>query len=246
MALEAYLRHLKYSYEVAPLQPGGDAVDQFLFTMRSGYCTYYASAMAIMARIAGIPSRVAVGYATGTYDRATGAYVIHESDAHAWPELYIDGQGWTRWEPTPIRPVPARSAQREVARPPFAPATTSSPVRVSPLWGLVLLGIGILVLLAAGQLRWLSRPLSPAGVHRDLYRMGRRAGVQPVPGDSVEEYAFRLARAVPPARQPIERVAQLLTARLYRQVPLTSSEERTLLSSWYTVRSIFQRRPNRL
>jgi hypothetical protein len=202
--------------------------------------------MAIMARIVGIPSRVAVGYATGTYDRATGTYVVHESDAHAWPELYIDGQGWTRWEPTPIRAVPARSTQREDVRPPSVPATTPARARFSPWWGLVLLGIGILVLLATGQLRGLSRPLSPAGVHRDLYRLGRRMGIHPVPGDSVEEYARRLARAIPPAHQPIERVAQLLTARLYRQVPLTANEERTLISSWYTVRSIFQRRPNRL
>ena len=245
-ALETYLRNLRYSYEVAPLPPGSDAIDQFLFTMRSGYCTYYASAMAIMARIAGIPSRVAVGYATGTYDRATGTYVVHESDAHAWPELYIDGQGWTRWEPTPIRPVPARRAPREVVQAPITPATTSAPARFNPLWGLVLLAIGLLVLLAAGQLPRFSRPLSAAGVHRDLYRVGRRMGVQPVPGDSVEEYAHRLARAIPPARQPIERVAQLLTARLYRQVPLTANEERTLISSWYTVRSIFQRRPDLL
>jgi transglutaminase-like putative cysteine protease len=245
-ALETYLRNLRYSYEVAPLQPGDDAVDQFLFTMRSGYCTYYASAMAIMARIVGIPSRVAVGYATGTYDRATGTYVVHESDAHAWPELYIEGQGWTRWEPTPIRPVPAHALQNDVVRTPATPATTSAPVRFSPWWGLALLGIGILVLLASGQLRRLSRPLSPAGVHRDLYRIGRRAGVQPTAGDSVEEYAGRLARTLPPARQPIERVAQLLTARLYRKAPLTANEERTLISSWYTVRSLFQRRPNRL
>ena len=68
LALEAYLRELPYSYEVQPLPRSGDAVEQFLFDMRQGYCTYYASAMAVMARSLGIPARVAIGYATGEYD----------------------------------------------------------------------------------------------------------------------------------------------------------------------------------
>jgi len=87
LALESYLRGLPYSYQVQPLPGGGDAVEQFLFDMRQGYCTYYASAMAVMARSLGIPARVAIGYATGTYDQASGAYIVHEADAHAWPEL---------------------------------------------------------------------------------------------------------------------------------------------------------------
>ncbi|HSH81119.1 MAG TPA: transglutaminase domain-containing protein, partial [Herpetosiphonaceae bacterium] len=113
LAIERYLRGLKYSYQVEPLPPGDDAVDQFIFSMRSGYCTYYASAMAVMARAVGIPSRVAVGYATGSYNAERGEFEVREQDAHAWPELYIEEQGWTRWEPTPIRPVPSRSMQPE-------------------------------------------------------------------------------------------------------------------------------------
>jgi hypothetical protein len=241
-AIEGYLRGLKYSYQVEPLRPGGDAVDQFLFTMRAGYCTYYASAMALMARVVGIPSRVAVGYATGTFDPGTGAFVVRESEAHAWPELYIDGQGWTRWEPTPIRPIPARSTRPEQAPPPLpAPAPAPAPARSG--WWPVLGIVGVFVLLLiVGRLRRLARPLSAAGVHTDLYRYGRRIGIMPGAGDSVEEYASRLARAAPMARQPIERVARLLTARLYRHDPLTATEERNLVSAWYTVRSLLQRR----
>ncbi len=246
-ALETYLRDLQYSYAVAPLKPGGDAVDQFLFTMRSGYCTYYASAMAVMARIVGIPSRVAVGYATGTFDPASGAFVVHEADAHAWPELYIDGQGWTRWEPTPIRPVPARSTSPGQSAPVFEPAPAREPaLRGLPWWPVLAAIAGLALLIVVGRLRRLATPMGPAGVHRDLYRFGRRAGIPFAAGDSIEEYAGRLARAIPRARQPIERVARLLTARLYREEPLSPGEERSLVSAWYTVRSIFQRRADRL
>ena len=76
LALEAYLRGLNYTYTVQPIPIGGDAVGQFLFTMRAGYCTYYASAMAVMARSLGIPARLAIGYATGEYDQASGAYLV--------------------------------------------------------------------------------------------------------------------------------------------------------------------------
>lgn len=243
-ALEAYLRGLKYSYQVEPLKPGGDAVDQFLFTMQSGYCTYYASAMAVMARSIGIPSRVAVGYATGEFDPQRGAFVVREADAHAWPELYIDGQGWTRWEPTPIRPIPARSTRAEQPRPLLVEPLPEAPVAGPLAWWPVFAVIGLLIaLLFVGRLRRLARPLSPAGVHADLYRYGYRAGVRPAAGDSVEEYVGRLGNAVPRARNPLQRVAQLLTARLYRAAPLTPGEERSLVSSWYAARGILRRPP---
>jgi transglutaminase-like putative cysteine protease len=99
-ALERYLRNLPYAYEVEPLADGVDGVDHFLFSMRSGYCTYYASAMAVMARALGIPSRLAVGYASGEYDERAGSYLVREADAHAWPELFIAGR-WVAFEPTP-------------------------------------------------------------------------------------------------------------------------------------------------
>jgi hypothetical protein len=83
-------------------------------TQKSGYCIHFASAMAVMARLEGIPSRIAVGYAPG---RPTGATVavsgqgplpefeVDARDAHAWPELYFQGVGWVAFEPTPSRGV---------------------------------------------------------------------------------------------------------------------------------------------
>src|SRR5262249_9794534 len=107
-------------YQVVPLPSTGDAVDQFLFSMQQGYCTYYASAFALMARTLGIPARINIGYYTGSYDSGTGDYVVLERDAHAWPELYIEGR-WLPFEPTPVRPLP----QRNAAQP--TPQTAPSP-----------------------------------------------------------------------------------------------------------------------
>jgi transglutaminase-like putative cysteine protease len=111
---------------------GQDAVLAFLEN-KQGYCVQFASAMAVMARTLGIPSRVAVGFLPGE-KLADGSYEISLKDAHAWPELYFDGVGWTRFEPTPATrapqvPVWARPATKtpEVAPAPSASAATGGP-----------------------------------------------------------------------------------------------------------------------
>lgn len=243
-AIETYLRGLSYSYEVEPLQPGGDAVDQFLFTMRAGYCTYYASTMAVMARMVGIPSRVAVGYASGSFNPETKTYTVLEEDAHAWPELYIDGQGWTRWEPTPIRQVPPRNTNPEVVAeiPLIEP---EQPVAQNNYWGILILGLAAILLVVFLWQRFnFVAPLSSIGVHNDLYRFGRRIGIAPGPGDTVEEYTRRLARAAPSAERPLVRVGRLLTARIYRDQPLAPEEEHNLITDWHIVRDILRRKPD--
>jgi len=187
LALEAYLRGLPYSYQVQPLPGSGDAVEQFLFDMRQGYCTYYASAMAVMARSLGIPARVAIGYATGEYDPAVGAYNVRESDAHAWPELYINGQ-WLPFEPTPIRALPARSVAS--AEPLPEPAAAEEPRSASgPLiWAAVF----ALVALLTGLGFWLGRarrvPTLAIEVQRQLERQGVRAVVEWPAGATLNEW----------------------------------------------------------
>jgi transglutaminase-like putative cysteine protease len=80
---------------------GVDAITRFLKDKR-GFCVHFAFTMAAMARILGIPARVAVGFTPGTA-RSDGSYSVGLKDAHAWPELYFEGVGWTRFEPTPYR-----------------------------------------------------------------------------------------------------------------------------------------------
>jgi transglutaminase-like putative cysteine protease len=77
------------------------ALRDFLLRSRTGYCEQFAASMALMARVIGIPARVATGYTQGTPGRAPGEWIVSSHDAHAWPELYFEGIGWLRFEPTP-------------------------------------------------------------------------------------------------------------------------------------------------
>ena len=80
--------------------------EEFLFSVRSGYCEQFASVFAAMARSLGIPTRVAVGYTWGSWDPARQEYVVRGHHAHAWPEVYFAGVGWIVFEPTPGRSRP--------------------------------------------------------------------------------------------------------------------------------------------
>jgi hypothetical protein len=237
LALEEYLRALPYRYQVQPLPRAGDAVDQFLFDMRQGYCTYYASAMAIMARSLGIPARVATGYFTGTYDRSSATYIVHEADAHAWPELYIDGR-WMPFEPTPIRPLPAR-ADRE-APPPPAPVPMLEQPRPGPAGPLIWLVVfGLIVLLSAAGI-WLGRRVAPAPlvarVHRQLERQGARIGVAWPPGATLHEYGALLEPYMDGAVGALYETIALIEQARYGGRPLHEDEQRRLRAAGEQVR----------
>jgi transglutaminase-like putative cysteine protease len=91
--------HFSYSLNVA--QPrNADALVNFLTRSKRGYCQQFAFSMAVLARLLGIPSRVVVGYTQGTFLGGT-RWRVTTRDAHAWPELYFQGAGWLRFEPTP-------------------------------------------------------------------------------------------------------------------------------------------------
>jgi transglutaminase-like putative cysteine protease len=99
-AIQAYLRSNRFTYSTEPLPGSGyQALENFLIRDRRGYCEQFAAGMAAMARIAGIPSRVSVGFLPG---RQNGdLWEVSIRDMHAWPELYFAGFGWVRFEPTP-------------------------------------------------------------------------------------------------------------------------------------------------
>jgi transglutaminase-like putative cysteine protease len=116
VALEKYLRE-NYAYDVRVQRPQKeDGVAWFLFDNpnKSGYCNYFASAMAVMARSLGIPARVVAGYTNGTLDAKSNQHVIRGKDAHAWTQIYFAGYGWINFEPsrsfaTFTRPLPSTS-----------------------------------------------------------------------------------------------------------------------------------------
>lgn len=102
-------RDARFYYTLTPPPLGADAVDDFLFKTREGFCEHYASAFAVMMRAAGVPARVVTGYQGGELNSFGRYYIIRQSDAHAWTEVWLPGQGWVRIDPTAIV-APARIA----------------------------------------------------------------------------------------------------------------------------------------
>ncbi len=103
-ALEHYLRsNFGYTTASPPREPS-DPLSYFLFDRREGHCEYFASALAVMLRTLGIPSRLVTGFEGGVLNPVTGWYVVRASDAHAWVEAWVPGQGWVSYDPTPAAP----------------------------------------------------------------------------------------------------------------------------------------------
>ncbi|MFE9242057.1 transglutaminaseTgpA domain-containing protein [Nocardiopsis sp. NPDC006938] len=102
VALQGFFTGGSFTYDLRPpaVPNGADPLAHFLLEDRIGYCEQFAGAMAVMARQADIPARVAVGYTSGQRG-GDGEWSVSVSDAHAWPELYFEGAGWLRFEPTP-------------------------------------------------------------------------------------------------------------------------------------------------
>ena len=125
-AIEEYLRqNLTYNENVPPPPAGRDLVDYFLFELRQGYCTYYASAMVEMLRILDIPSRIAVGFYPADFDADLGGYLYRDRNAHAWVEVYFPQYGWISFEPTSAR----RAIQRGTPDP--TPSATADGSAIS-------------------------------------------------------------------------------------------------------------------
>lgn len=101
IAIQNYLQS-NYSYRLTSSPPPQDnGVEWFLFKSKKGDCDFFASAMCILLREAGIPARVAIGYSVVEYDAEKGVWIVKQKDAHMWVEAYIRGKGWMTFDPTP-------------------------------------------------------------------------------------------------------------------------------------------------
>ncbi|HUX11244.1 MAG TPA: DUF3488 and transglutaminase-like domain-containing protein, partial [Terriglobia bacterium] len=101
-----YLRnHFGYTLDSQQVEPS-DPIGSFLFVARKGYCVYFASAMAIMLRTLGIPTRLVNGFQTGSYNRFGRDFVVRARNAHSWVEVYFPNYGWIPFDPTPPDPNP--------------------------------------------------------------------------------------------------------------------------------------------
>ena len=107
-AIENYLQ-TKFGYTLemtASANPKEAPLTYFLFTHKKGHCEYFASAMAVMLRTQGIPSRIVNGFRIGEFNDVTGSYIVRAKEAHSWVEAYIPGFGWATFDPTPADELP--------------------------------------------------------------------------------------------------------------------------------------------
>jgi transglutaminase-like putative cysteine protease len=89
-----------FGYTLATPLPGRNAVDEFLFDTKAGFCEHFSSAFVVLMRAAGIPARVVTGYVGGYRNPIGGYWLVRNSDAHAWAEVWLEGRGWVRVDPT--------------------------------------------------------------------------------------------------------------------------------------------------
>ena len=100
-AIETHLRQ-EYRYDLdSPSGAAKNPLDDFLFESKRGHCEFYSTAMAVMLRTLGVPTRNVTGFIGGTYNRFGRYYAVRQGDAHSWVEVYVDGRGWMRFDPTP-------------------------------------------------------------------------------------------------------------------------------------------------
>jgi transglutaminase-like putative cysteine protease len=121
-----------YFYTLTPPKLADDSVDQFLFETRRGFCGHYASAFAVLMRAAGIPARVVTGYQGGTFNRFSDYWILRQSNAHAWDEIWIEGRGWVRVDPTAA--IAPQRVERDVSDSVSADTATVSHWRGHARW----------------------------------------------------------------------------------------------------------------
>lgn len=97
-----YLRKGGFSYTLDPPALGPDSIDDLLFRTRQGFCGHYASAFAMLMRAGGVPAHVVTGYLGGEWNRFGDYLLVRQSAAHAWDEVWLEGRGWVRVDPTAV------------------------------------------------------------------------------------------------------------------------------------------------
>jgi len=256
-AIERYLRTFPYSLDVLRPPSIRDVADYFLFDLKQGYCDYYATAMVVLTRAAGVPARLAVGYSSGTYNLNSKRFVVTEADAHSWVEVYFPDIGWVTFEPTASRPQlerenPSITAQPSIPSPPVVLQGRTTP----RVWRWVFGGVGV-----AGMLSLLWAIFDEIRLHRtakqtvavEIYRRIRRYGnslnVDSKLSDTPYEFTNSLTTRLrdlgfqnmkPEFASGLSRDLQVLTDEIvrtsYRPTLLDSPLDSSVLQQWKSLR----------
>ena len=138
--VDAVLKLLRtggFVYSLTPPLLDYDSVDDFLFNTRSGFCGHYASAFVALMRGAGIPARVVTGYLGGEWNPIGDYFIVRQSDAHSWAEVWLEGRGWTRIDPTAVV-EPERLTRGMLSLLPNSGSAEARLVRFSPSFAALL------------------------------------------------------------------------------------------------------------
>ena len=245
MAINRFLSaDYRYDLSIPAQARPGDAVDYFLFEERSGYCEHFASAMVVLLRAAGVPARLVTGYTPGTLNLVTGLLEVHNSDAHAWVEVFFMGQGWVEFDPTPgfLDPASLGQAvqqrwvwqdlldlisprlQRFAEESPAAARLLNAAARHAGLWSVIVL---VAALGTAGTRRVIALRSVPvpapsptrilAGVYEEMCAMLARRCIRRAPTETVEEFRRRARDVAGPTRPlpEVELISEAVDAAVY-------------------------------
>jgi transglutaminase-like putative cysteine protease len=251
IALQNYLRTFTYNAH-NPNPPAGKDSTVWFLQRKEGFCTFFASAMALMGRSLGMPTRVVSGYTAGSFDEKTHTYIVRGSQAHTWTQVYFGKYGWINFEPTAsftpfFRPQTAGGGVLTGAGATPGAGATNTPhdsrlqknsKAITPQTGvqysgLARFGLGAFIALLAALIglgvlwlwwRSLFRTYSPAAASfARLILLGVWAGAPPRPSQTPRAYARQLAAVAPEQRAAIEQVGALYARERWGD-PLTQSE----------------------
>lgn len=194
VALRDYLRaHYVYRLDVAAAPPDEEWVDHFLFQQHAGFCEQFATALAVMGRLEGVPTRLVTGYLPGDYNPLTGYWDVHGGDAHAWVEAWMPMQGWVPFDATPAGPDPAAFMLPRTLGGYFWQRFArlfSSPVIVGAA------AVALLGLIASAWPPRRARPEPATRLYRRLRARLKRRGVPTRPGETPGEWLVEVRARV--------------------------------------------------
>lgn len=201
-----------YTLDIPPLPSGADAVEQYLFVDKQGFCEQIASSLAVMLRSIGVPARVATGYVAGEFDQLAGEFVVRGSDAHAWVEVYFPGVGWQGFDPTASVPLSGEFDRS------FVGSLKRSIGALTWAFVAVLAIAAIAVVVLATKTLISRRRRTPEGWASVLARRidieGERRGRPRAPNETVAAYCAALGDSVLPDARLAD-VGRQLTLTLY-------------------------------
>jgi transglutaminase-like putative cysteine protease len=261
-AIENYLRTFPYTLEIGAPPAGRDVVDYFLFDLKQGYCDYYATSMVVLARAAGLPARLVIGYANGVYDFESAQYIVTENYAHSWVEIYFANIGWVEFEPTAGQPLIPYEEKDESA----APTAETLPAeqslegkfalflqnRFTNAWlpALIIFVCGLLWIgFDSLRLNRIAPPQTIQILYRRLRRLARPVTGRALRNQTAHSYALALIQCLSalkvsthlqnwlaPAQNEIEQLTELFSRSLFAPLPPNRVDANEAIKTWSRLR----------